>query len=89
MRARCDVLVQRVTRLNVKYSVDHDQANWALADSSAVEPVYGDTMSYPSTYQSYTHWFQQPISARYWRLYPIQWDNLSSMKADIVGKVTP
>ena len=73
---------QRPTKVDISYSLDGSVWEWAATD---VIPVYGETVS--STFISYTHWFEQPHSGRYWRIYIRQWLIFPSMKADIIGEV--
>ena len=84
IRERCDYTwgQQKATKVDIAYSLDGSVWEWAATD---VIPAYGETVS--STFISYTHWFDEPHSGRYWRVYIREWFTYPSMKADIIGAV--
>ena len=76
---RCDepYTNQRVTVLTV--AVSEDIVRWT--DVSDVQTlVYLNSFRYNST-----SWFDDAVTARYWRIYILDWENQASMKADLIG----
>jgi len=84
IRERCeyDFGVQRPTKVDITYSPD--ASSWETA-ASDVTPVYGKSVSY--SYESCIHWFEQPHTARYWKIYTRDWLGFPCLKADILGKI--
>ena len=79
---RCDGVaqygVQYVTTFH--FSTSSDDVIWSVifADKD-VEDLYDGDIA--------TWWFDNEISARYWRIEPITWMNVASMQADIIGYI--
>ena len=87
LRARCDIQyhAERTTKFNVQYSLD--DATWSYITPLGVYTDYGNTATYTEYTDSFTYFFEEAISGRYWRIIILEFDERKSMKADIIGKV--
>ena len=76
MRKRCDNPSYFVTSSNV--STSSDDVCWSH--------VYTDVQA---VYQgiSLTWWFQRKVSARYWRISPVTYNNYAALQVDIIGYI--
>ena len=76
MKPRCDA-DQRVTFFQVSSS--EDGTRWCDV-SERITPDY-------SVDRTSTSWFDEPVTARYWRIKVLAFLNHPSMKADLIGEV--
>ncbi len=83
LRDRCD---QDNHASLIELAFSSDGSNWVYTSTEPIAPEYTATMSYPN-HLSYTHWFSNPITARYWRLYILEYVGAPSAKMDIIGQV--
>ena len=79
---RCDGVaqygVQYVTTFHL--STSDDDVTWSVIFADVdVDDLYDGDIA--------TWWFDNEISARYWRIEPITWMNHCSMQADIIGYI--
>lgn len=82
VKTRCDTphMEEYPTKIKVEHSLD--ESSWEFTPSGDIEPVYPGTL--PS---SCTHWLPDPIAARYWKIYILEYFTAPSMKADIIGQI--
>ena len=76
---RCDGVAQYGVQY-VTTSTSDDDVTWSVIFADVdVDDLYDGDIA--------TWWFDNEISARYWRIEPITWMNHCSMQADIIGYI--
>ena len=76
IRKKCSDFTQYVRTLHVLASDDNATFSYAAEN---LEPVYQGMSS--------TTWFVSPVTARYWKIEVLTWNNAAIMKVDIIGYV--
>ena len=78
IRTRCgQYSAQHVLTADVSYSNDN------ITYSYAIESL---EITYPAG-NSFSYWFDEPATARYWKIHPLTWNIHPAMKADNMGYI--
>lgn len=82
VRARCDppYTIQRAKVVLIEHALDN--SNWLIPTNGELELVRHGIVP-----DSYTHWFSHKISARYWKIYILDYQDHPVRKGDFIGKV--
>ena len=76
IRRRGDVIGQYVTSFHV--STSGDDVTWSYIGTD-VQAVYEGIY--------FTWWFDMEVTARYWRIEPVTWNEYAGMHADFIGYI--
>ena len=90
LRARCDPYslgYQTVKKINIRYSLDN--LVWNFITPLIVSVEYGNTVTYTEYVDSFTHFFEEAVDGRYWKITMLEYLGIINrgMKADLIGRL--